>query len=103
VTQSLQQLIADLGVIDARLSKVQVEVARAPRSFTITELKGVLSDDTGVVPGDICHVVVLRGRIGALRTDGMWGDITPGTIVEYTVEHGGVISNPPALEGFYAA
>ena len=100
MSQAIQQIIAELGALDAHTTKVQGELIRPTRSFTITALNGVFADDTQVKVGDVCHVNVVRGRVGQLNTNGIWNDIANGTIVEYWVTSGGVDSNR-CVEAFY--
>jgi selenophosphate synthetase-related protein len=81
----------------AQLTKVQAELDAAlhppTRTFVISALRGVFADDVGVQVGDTANVIVVRGRVGQLSTDGVWGDIADGTIVEYWATRAGVPTN----------
>lgn len=100
------QLRAQIESLTAQLSKVQSEyqaVLNPPeRTFMVSAVTGIFADDTDVRVGDVCHVIVVRGRVGVLATNGIWGDIAPGTIVEYWVTRGTSSSNH-AVEFFIGA
>ena len=101
---SQAQLADELNAVRAQLVKSQAElnaVLHPPeRTFVITALNGVFADDSGIAVGDVAHITVVRGRVGQLGTSGIWGDIAPGTIVEYYVTHAGVNSDK-GVEAFY--
>lgn len=103
---SRAQLEAELTAVNAQLTKVQAELlaAQNPKelAFTITGLQGVFADDVQVAVGDMAHVVLVRGSVGELNSNGIWNNIKPGTIVEYWVTRG-TASTYKAIEAFYAA